>query len=128
MELNEQQALVQLLFIGASVDNRIEDSEIQYIKAVCAHEEIEIDLLDIKNRLFQEQSELLYHACIFKINQQPLEKRLKALVYLFEMLLSDDLFLDEEDYYFKRVLKDLHVSENQFRHAPTVFQKIILPS
>ena len=43
------------------------------------------------------------------------------MVYLFEMLLSDDLFLDEEDHFFRKVLKDFNISEEQFRHAPAVF-------
>ena len=57
----------------------------------------------------------------FTFKELPLDDRLKAVVYLFEMLLSDDLFLDEEDHFFRKVLRDFNISEEHFRHAPAVF-------
>ena len=58
---------------------------------------------------------------VFTFKELPLDDRLKAVVYLFEMLLSDELFLDEEDHFFRKVLRDFNISEEQFRHAPAVF-------
>ncbi|MFL2750070.1 MAG: hypothetical protein ACJ0DI_11495 [bacterium] len=43
----------------------------------------------------------IYQECVFNFKELPLDDRLKAVVYLFEMLLSDDLFLDEEDHFFQ---------------------------
>ena len=40
MEFDEFQALVHLLWLGASVDKEIADSEREYIQKVCSHEKI----------------------------------------------------------------------------------------
>ena len=67
------------------------------------------------------QFDQIYQECVLTFKVLPLDDRLKAVVYLFEMLLSDELFLDEEDHFFRKVLRDFNISEEQFRHAPAVF-------
>ena len=121
MEFDAHHALIHLLWLGASVDNEIADSECEYIQTVSNHEKIPLDIEGLQNHHIKHQTDLIYQACITEINQHSLDERLKIIVYLFEMLLSDDFFLDEEDRFFRKVLKDLHISENQFRHAPSVF-------
>ena len=44
MEFDEPQALVHLLWLGASVDKEIADSEREYIQKVCSHEKIPLEL------------------------------------------------------------------------------------
>ena len=121
MELDEPQALVHLLWLGASVDKKIGDSEREYIQKVCSHEKIPLVLEELQKHHENNQFDKIYQECIFTFKELPLDDRLKAVVYLFEMLLSDDLFLDEEDHFFRKVLKDFNISEEQFRHAPAVF-------
>ena len=67
-----------------------------------------------------KQFDQIYQECV-SLSKNYLYDRLKAVVYLFEMLLSDELFLDEEDHFFRKVLRDFNISEEQFRHAPAVF-------
>ena len=121
MELDEPQALVHLLWLGASVDKNIADSEREYIQKVCSHEKIPLVLEELKKHHENNQFDHIYQECVFTFKELPLDDRLKAVVYLFEMLLSDDLFLDEEDHFFRKVLRDFNISEEQFRHAPAVF-------
>ena len=121
MELDEPQALVHLLWLGASVDKNIADSEREYIQKVCSHEKIPLELEDLQKHHKNNQFDQIYQDCVFTYKELPLDDRLKAVVYLFEMLLSDDLFLDEEDHFFRKVLRDFNISEEQFRHAPAVF-------
>ena len=121
MEFDAHQALIHLLWLGASVDNEIANSECEYIQAVSKQEKIALDIEGLQIHHKNYQTDLIYQACITEINQHPLDERLKIIVYLFEMLLSDDFFLDEEDHFFRKVIKDLHISEEQFRHAPSVF-------
>lgn len=121
MELDEPQALVHLLWLGASVDKEIADSEREYIQKVCSHEKIPLKLEELEKNHENNQFDQIYQECVFTFKELPLDDRLKAVVYLFEMLLSDDLFLDEEDHFFRKVLRDFNISEEQFRHAPAVF-------
>ena len=121
MELDEPQALVHLLWLGASVDKKIADSEREYIKKVCSHEKIPLKLEELEKHHKNKQFDQIYQDCVFTFQELALDDRLKAVVYLFEMLLSDDLFLDEEDHFFRKVLKDFNISEEQFCHAPPVF-------
>jgi len=121
MELDEPQALVHLLWLGASVDKEIADSEREYIQKVCSHEKIPLKLEELEKHHENIQFDQIYQECVFTFKELPLEDRLKAVVYLFEMLLSDELFLDEEDHFFRKVLRDFNISEEQFRHAPAVF-------
>ena len=121
MELDEPQALVHLLWMGASVDKEIADSEREYIQKVCSHEKIPLKLEELEKHHENNQFDQIYQACVFTFKELPLDDRLKAVVYLFEMLLSDELFLDEEDHFFRKVLGDFNISEEQFRHAPAVF-------
>ena len=121
MELDEPQALVHLLWLGASVDKKIVDSEREYIQKVCSHEKIPLKLEELKQHHENNPFDQIYQECVFTFKELPLDDRLKAVVYLFEMLLSDDLFLDEEDHFFRKVLRDFNISEEQFRHAPAVF-------
>ena len=121
MELDEAQALVHLLWLGASVDKEIADSEREYIQKVCSHEKISLELEELQKHHENNQFDHIYQECVFTFKELPLDDRLKAVVYLFEMLLSDDLFLDEEDHFFRKVLRDFKISEEQFRHAPAVF-------
>ena len=121
MEFDAHHALIHLLWLGASVDNEIADSEREYIQTVSNHEKIPLDIEGLLIHHKNHQTDLIYQACITEINQHPQDERLKIIVYLFEMLLSDDLFLEEEDHFFRKVIKDLHISEEQFRHAPSVF-------
>ena len=121
MEFDELQALVHLLWLGASVDKEIADSELEYIQKVCSHEKIPLELEELEKHHENNQFDHIYQECVFTFKELPLDDRLKAVVYLFEMLLSDDLFLDEEDHFFRKVLKDFNISEEQFRHAPAVF-------
>ena len=121
MELDEPQALVHLLWLGASVDKNIADSEREYIQKVCSHEKIPLKLEELQKHHVNNQFDQIYQECVFTFKELPLDDRLKAVVYLFEMLLSDDLFLDEEDHFFRKVLRDFNISEEQFRHAPAVF-------
>ena len=121
MELDEPQALVHLLWLGASVDKEIADSEREYIQKVCSHEKIPLKLRELEKHHQKNQFDQIYQECVFTFKELPLDDRLKAVVYLFEMLLSDDLFLDEEDHFFRKVLRDFNISEEQFRHAPAVF-------
>ena len=121
MEFDETQALVHLLWLGASVDKEIADSEREYIQKVCSHEKIPLELEELQKHHENNQFDCVYQECVFTFKELPLDDRLKAVVYLFEMLLSDDLFLDEEDHFFKKVLRDFNISEEQFRHAPAVF-------
>ena len=48
MELDEPQALVHLLWLGASVDKKIADSEREYIQKVCSHEKIPLELEELQ--------------------------------------------------------------------------------
>ena len=121
MELDEPQALVHLLWLGASVDKKITDSEREYIQKVCSHEIIPLKLEELEKHHENNQFDQTYQDCVFTFQELPLDDRLKAVVYHFEMLLSDDLFLDEEDHFFRKVLRDFNISEEQFRHAPAVF-------
>ena len=121
MELDEPQALVHLLWLGASVDKEIADSEREYIQKVCSHEKIPLKLEELEKYHENNQFDQIYQECVFTFKELPLDDRLKAVVYLFEMLLSDELFLDEEDHFFRKVLRDFNISEEQFRHAPAVF-------
>ena len=121
MEFDETQALVHLLWLGASVDKEIADSEREYIQKVCSHEKIPLELEDLQKHHEKNRFDQIYQVCVLTFKVLPLDDRLKAVVYLFEMLLSDDLFLDEEDHFFKKVLRDFNISEEQFRHAPAVF-------
>jgi len=121
MEFDETQALVHLLWLGASVDKYIASSEREYIQKVCSHENIPLELEDLQKHHENNRFDQIYQECVFTFKVLPLDDRLKAVVYLFEMLLSDDLFLDEEDHFFKKVLRDFNISEEQFRHAPAVF-------
>ena len=121
MEFDEYQALVHLLWMGASVDKKIEDSEREYIQKVCSHEKIPLKLKELEKHHENNQFDQIYQECFFTFKELPLDDRLKAVVYLFEMLLSDELFLDEEDHFFRKVLRDFNISEEQFRHAPAVF-------
>ena len=121
MEFNETQALVHLLWLGASVDKEIADSEREYIQKVCSHEKIPIELEELQKHHENNQFDHIYQECVFTFKELPLDDQLKAVVYLFEMLLCDDLFLDEEDHFFRKVLRDFNISEEQFRHAPAVF-------
>ena len=121
MEFDEPKALVHLLWLGASVDKEIADSEREYIQKVCSHEKIPLELEDLQKHHENNQFDQIYQECVLTFKVLPLDDRLKAVVYLFEMLLSDDLFLDEEDHFFRKVLRDFNISEEQFRHAPTVF-------
>ena len=121
MEFDEPQALVHLLWLGASVDKEIADSEREYIQKVCSHEKIPIELEELQKHHENNRFDQIYQECVLTFKVLPLDDRLKAVVYLFEMLLSDDLFLDEEDHFFRKVLRDFNISEEQFRHAPAVF-------
>ena len=121
MELDEPQALVHLLWLGASVDKEIADSEREYIQKVCSHEKIPLKFEELEKHHENKQFDQIYQECVFTFKELPLDDRLKAVVYLFEMLLSDDFFLDEEDHFFRKVLRDFNISEEQFRHAPAVF-------
>ena len=121
MEFDEPQALVHLLWLGASVDKEIADSEREYIQKVCSHEKIPLKLEELEKHHENNQFDQIYKECVFTFKELPLDDRLKAVVYLFEMLLSDELFLDEEDHFFRKVLRDFNISEEQFRHAPAVF-------
>jgi len=121
MEFDEYQALVHMLWLGASVDKEIADSERAYIQKVCSHEKIPLKLEELEKHHENNQFDLIYQECVFTFKELPLDDRLKAVVYLFEMLLSDELFLDEEDHFFRKVLRDFNISEEQFRHAPAVF-------
>ncbi len=121
MEFDEPQALVHLLWLGASVDKEIADSEREYIQKVCSHEKIPLELEDLQKHHEKNRFDQIYEECVLTFKVLPLDDRLKAVVYLFEMLLSDDLFLDEEDHFFRKVLRDFNISEEQFRHAPAVF-------
>ena len=121
MELDEPQALVHLLWLGASVDKEIADSEREYIQKVCSHEKIPLKLEELEKHHENNQFDQIYQGCVLNFKELPLDDRLKAVVYLFEMLLSDELFLDEEDHFFRKVLRDFNISEEQFRHAPAVF-------
>ena len=121
MEFDEPQALVHLLWLGASVDKKIADSEREYIQKVCSHEKIPLELEELQKHHENNRFDQIYQKCVLTFKVLPLDDRLKAVVYLFEMLLSDDLFLDEEDHFFKKVLRDFNISEEQFRHAPAVF-------
>ena len=121
MEFDETQALVHLLWLGASVDKEIADSEREYIQKVCSHEKIPLELEDLQKHHENNQFDQIYQESVHTFKVLPLDDRLKAVVYLFEMLLSDDLFLDEEDHFFRKVLRDFNISEEQFRHAPAVF-------
>ena len=76
---------------------------------------------DLQKHHENNQFDQIYQESVHTFKVLPLENRLKAVVYLFEMLLSDDIFLDEEDHFFRKVLIDLNISEEQFRHAPAVF-------
>ena len=121
MEYDEPKALVHLLWLGASVDKEIADSEREYIQKACSHEKIPLELEELQKHHENNQFDKIYQECVFTFKELPLDDRLKAVVYLFEMLLSDDLFLDEEDHFFRKVLRDFNISEEQFRHAPAVF-------
>ena len=121
MEFDEPQALVHLLWLGASVDKKIADSEREYIQKVCSHEKIPLELEELQKHHENNQFDKIYQECVFTFKELPLDDRLKVVDYLFEMLLSDDLFLDEEDHFFRKVLRDFNISEEQFRHAPAVF-------
>ena len=121
MKFNENQALVHLLWLGASVDKEIADSEREYIQKVCSHEKIPLELEDLQKHHENNRFDQIYQESVHTFKVLPLDDRLKAVVYLFEMLLSDDLFLDEEDHFFRKVLRDFNISEEQFRHAPVVF-------
>ena len=121
MEFDETQALIHLLWLGASVDKEIADSEREYIQKVCSHEKIPLELEELQKHHEINRFDQIYQECVFTFKELPLDDRLKAVVYLFEMLLSDDLFLDEEDHFFRKVLLDFNISEEQFRHAPAVF-------
>ena len=121
MEFDKLQALVHLLWLGASVDKEIADSEHEYIQKVCSHENIPLELEELQKHHENNQFDKIYQECVFTFKELPLDDRLKAMVYLFEMLLSDELFLDEEDHFFRKVLRDFNISEEQFRHAPAVF-------
>ena len=121
MEIDEPQALIHLLWLGASVDKYIADSEREYIQKVCSHEKIPLELEELEKHHENSQFYQIYQDCVFTFKELPLDDRLKAVVYLCEMLLSDDLFLDEEDHFFRKVLRDFNISEEQFRHAPAVF-------
>ena len=121
MEFDKLQALVHLLWLGASVDKEIADSEREYIQKVCSHEKIPLKLEGLEKHHENNQFDQIYQDSVFTFKELPLDDRLKAVVYLFEMLLSDDLFLDEEDHFFRKVLRDFNISEEQFRHAPAVF-------
>ena len=121
MEFDEPKALVHLLWLGASVDKEIADSEREYIQKVCSHEKIPLKLEELEKHHENNQFDKIYQDCVFTFKELPLDDRLKAVVYLFEMLLSDELFLDEEDHFFRKVLRDFNISEEQFRHAPAVF-------
>ena len=96
-------------------------SEIEYIQKVCSHEKISLELKELQKHHENNQFDHIYQECVFTFKELPLDDRLKTVVYLFEMLLSDDLFLDEEDHFFRKVLRDFNISEEQFRHAPAVF-------
>ena len=111
MEFDEPQALVHLLWLGASVDKKIADSEREYIQKVCSHEKIPLKLEELEKHHENNQFDKIYQECVFNFKELPLDDRLKAVVYLFEMLLSDDLFLDEEDHFFRKVLRDFNISE-----------------
>ena len=121
MEFDETQALVHLLWLGASVDKEIADSEREYIQKVCSHEKIPLELEELQKHHENNRFDQIYQERVLTFKVLPLDDRLKAVVYLFEMLLSDDLFLDEEDHFFRKVLRDFNISEEQFRHAPAVF-------
>ena len=121
MEFNEPHALVHLLWLGASVDKEIADSEREYIQKVCSHEKIPLELEELQKHHEYNLFDQIYQDCVFTFKEVPLDDRLKAVVYLFEMLLSDELFLDIEDHFFRKVLKEFNISEEQFRHAPAVF-------
>ena len=121
MEFDEPQALMHLLWLGASVDKEIAYSEREYIHKVCSHEKIPLKLEELEKHHENNQFDQIYQNCVFTFKKLPLDDRLKAVVYLFEMLLSDELFLDEEDHFFRKVLRDFNISEEQFRHAPAVF-------
>ena len=121
MEFDEPKALVHLLWLGASVDKEIADSEREYIQKVCSHEKIPLKLEELEKNHENNQFDQIYQECVFTFKELPLDDRLIAVVYLFEMLLSDELFLDEEDHFFRKVFRDFNISEEQFRHAPAVF-------
>ena len=121
MEFDKPQALVHLLWLGASVDKEIADSEREYIQKVFNYEKIPLELEDLQKHHENKRFDQIYQECVLTFRVLPLDDRIKAAIYLFEMLLSDDLFLDEEDHFFRKVLIDFNISEEQFRHAPAVF-------
>ena len=121
MEFDKPQALVHLLWLGASVDKEIADSEREYIQKVFNYEKIPLELEDLQKHHENKRFDQIYQECVLTFRVLPLDDRIKAAIYLFEMLLSDDLFLDEEDHFFRKVLRDFNISEEQFRHAPAVF-------
>ena len=86
MEFDAHQALIHLLWLGASVDNEIADSEREYIQTVSNHEKIPLDLDGLQNQHKNHQTDLIYQACITEINQHSHDERLKIILYLNKIL------------------------------------------
>ena len=78
MELDEPQALVHLLWLGASVDKEIADSEREYIQKVCSHEKIPLKLEELEKHHENNQFDQIYQECVFTFKELPLDDRLKA--------------------------------------------------
>ena len=63
MEFDEPQALLHLLWLGASVDNEIADSEREYIQKVCSHEKIPLELEELEKHHEYNQFDQIYQDC-----------------------------------------------------------------
>ena len=67
MEFDEFQALVHLLWLGASVDKKIADSEREYIQKVCSHEKIPLKLEELEKHHENNQFDQIYQEWLFFI-------------------------------------------------------------
>ena len=73
MEFDEPKALVHLLWLGASVDKEIADSEREYIQKVCSHEKIPLKLEELEKHHENNQFDQIYQECVFIFKELPIE-------------------------------------------------------
>ena len=73
MELDAPQALVHLLWLGASVDKKIADSEREYIQKVCSHEKIPLKLEELEKHHENNQFDQIYQECVFTFKEFSLD-------------------------------------------------------
>ncbi len=86
MEFDETQALVHLLWLGASVDKEIADSEREYIQKVCSHEKIPLELEDLQKHHENNRFDQIYQECVLTFKVIPLDDRLKAVYAKYDSL------------------------------------------